>query len=297
MMSRRAAAALAVLVAGFALLYGDVLRKLAHQWGTDDNYSHGYLVVPLALFFVWQRRASLVALPLRPSAVGLVVIAASLGVLAAGVLGSELFLTRISMLGVLAGTVLFVCGRDHLRVLAFPLAFLVLMIPLPAILFNQIAFPLQLIASQAGEAALHTAGVPVLREGNVLHLATTSLEVVEACSGIRSLVSLLTMGVLLAHFSPLGPAGRVLLVASAVPIAVLTNAARVAGTGWAAHHWGPGVSDGFLHTFSGGAVFFAALGLLLVAQQGFLLAPGACALRRRHARPEAAEEAKCSPGR
>ena len=159
-----------VLAGALVWLYGGILSSLVRQWASDDNYSHGFFVAPLAAYFAWERRHLLAGAPSRPSIVGLFLVAASLVVLLAGLLGAELFLTRVSLVGVLAGTVLFVWGRDHLRILALPVAFLLLMIPLPAIIFNQIAFPLQLLASRAGELALGVAGIPVLREGNVLQL-------------------------------------------------------------------------------------------------------------------------------
>ena len=159
------AVALVLVAIGFALLYRDVVFKLVHDWGTDDNYSHGFLIVPIALYLAWERRARLAATLPKPSVVGLFLVAASVLVLGAGVLGAELFLTRISMLGVLAGIVLFVYGWQHLRILAFPLAFLVLMIPIPAIIFNRIAFPLQILASRFGELALSIAGVPSCARG------------------------------------------------------------------------------------------------------------------------------------
>jgi exosortase len=148
-------------------------------------------------------------------------------------------------------------------VLSFPLAFLGLMIQIPAILFNQIAFPLQLIASQVGQAGLQLLGIPVLREGNVIVLAHATLEVAEACSGIRSLVSLLTLGVIYGYFTdPRGPV-RTAIALSAVPIAVITNGTRVAGTGVAAHYYGAEAAQGFFHTFSGWLVFAAGFVLLL----------------------------------
>ena len=258
----------ALAVAGTcAFLYRDVVAKLVRDWMTDDNYSHGFFVLPLALYFAWQRREEIAAAPLRPSFAGLLVIGGSLATLVAGTLGAELFLTRLSLVGVTVGTVLFVCGWTHLRLLAFPLAFLLLMIPLPAIIFNKIAFPLQLVASSFGEQALQTLGVPVLREGNVIILSHTSLEVVEACSGIRSLLSLLTMGIVYGHFSDSRPAVTAVLAAATVPIAILTNAIRVAGTGFAAQQYGPEVADGFLHTFSGWLMFVAAFAILIVVQQ------------------------------
>jgi exosortase len=155
--------ATAVLVGSFALLYWAVIAKLVYDWGHDDNYSHGFLIVPIALFFVWERRGRLAGAVAQSSSLGLVVILGSLAVLTAGVLGSELFLTRISIIGTIAGAVLFIFGFRHLRILALPILFLFLMVPVPAIIFNQIAFPLQLLASRFGEMALNIAGIPVLR--------------------------------------------------------------------------------------------------------------------------------------
>ena len=175
--------------------------KLASDWWTDGNYSHGFFIIPIAAYLAWERRDRFFAAPQRPSSLGLIVIVGSILVLAGGVLGSELFLTRISILGTAVGIVLFFFGWARLRVLAFPMAFLFLMIPLPAIIFNQIAFPLQLLASKFGESTLNVVEIPVLREGNVLILANTSLEVAEACSGIRSLISLLTLGIVFGYFA------------------------------------------------------------------------------------------------
>lgn len=273
-MNRLKIAAGVLVAAGVAVLYRDVIVKLVTAWSTDDNYSHGFFIVPLAAYFVWERRRELLDTPVRGSAVGLIVVAGSMLVLVAGVLGSELFLTRISLLGTLAGSVLFMLGWAHLRKLAFPLSFLVLMVPLPAIVFNQIAFPLQLLASRAGESVLNTANIPVLREGNVLILATTSLEVAEACSGIRSLVSLLTLGIVFGYFADPRIWVRTAIAASTIPVAIVSNGIRVAGTGIAAHHFGPSAAEGFFHEFSGWVVFIVAFGLMLGIQRAILwLAP------------------------
>ncbi len=187
-----------------------------------------------------------------------------LALLVAGLLGAELFLTRTSILAVLAGSIVFVAGWRALRILVFPLAFLILMIPIPAILFNQIAFPLQLLASNVGETTLSLAGVPVLREGNVIVLANTTLEVAEACSGIRSLVSLLTLGIVYGYFIDRRPFVRVLIALSTIPIAIASNAFRVAGTGLAAPYYGPAAAEGFFHEFSGWLVFMVAFLMMFV---------------------------------
>jgi exosortase len=257
----------AALAAGVILLYSNVLVSLVRQWASDDNYSHGFFVLPLAMFFAWERRTSWWSATRRPGAGGLILIAASLLVLLAGRLGAELFLTRVSLIGVVAGIVWFVWGREHLRILVFPIAFLLLMIPLPAILFNKIAFPLQLLASRVGETAISAAGIPVLREGNVLQLPTRDLEVAEACSGIRSLVSLLMLGIVLGYFTERRIVARVVIALAAVPIAIAANAARVAGTGLASELVSPAAAEGFFHTFSGWLMFVVAFGGLMLVQR------------------------------
>lgn len=265
------AAATALLLLSFAFLYRHVIAKLVYDWAIDDNYSHGFLIVPLALYFVWHGRARILSLERRPSAWGSIVVLGSMAMLVAGVLGSELFLTRVSMLGTVAGTVLFLFGWKHLRALLAPICFLMLMIPVPAIIFNQIAFPLQLLASRFAELGLNGLGIPVLREGNVIQLAATSLEVAEACSGIRSLVSLLTLGIVYGYFQEKRISVRVLLAAATVPVAILANGFRVAGTGVAAHVYGEEAAQGFFHSFSGWVVFLTAFAILFVVHKAINL--------------------------
>jgi exosortase len=252
--------------AAFVWLYAGVLAGLARQWASDENYSHGFLVVPLAVLFAWERRGALARAAIRPSVVGVVTVAASLLLFLVGTFGADLFLMRISLVGVLAGTILFLCGSAYLRILAFPLAFLLLMVPLPSIVFNQITFPLQLIASRAGELVISAAGIPVLREGNILQLPTRTLEVAEACSGIRSLVSLVMLAIVLGHVSGGGTGRRVVIAAAAIPVAIIANALRVAGTGLAAAWISPAAADGFFHAFTGWVAFVVACAALVGVQ-------------------------------
>ena len=275
-----AAASLALPLMGFALLYRRVIVKLVHDWATDGNYSHGFLIVPIALYLVWERRATLARLERRPAFSGLVGVIGSVAVLAAGTLGAELFLMRVSMLGVIVGTIVYIFGWRHLRILAFPVAFMLLMIPLPALIFNQIAFPLQLLASRAGELGLTSLGVPVLREGNVIVLAHTTLEVAEACSGIRSLVSLITLGIVYGYFIDNRTVVRVVIALSTIPVAIIANGIRVAGTGIAAQYFGPAAAEGFFHEFSGWAVFVVAF-LAIFGVRRVLVAAIRLADRRR----------------
>jgi exosortase len=254
-----------------AWLYAPVVAKLVNDWIHDENYSHGFLIVPLAAFFAWRGRHRLAAAPNAPSWAGLPVVLAALGLVTVGTLGAELFLTRLSLVVMLAGTILLLHGWRDLRILGWPLAFLLLMIPLPAIVFNQIAFPLQLLASRVGTTAIQACAVPVLREGNVIVLANTSLEVADACSGIRSLISLLTLGIVYGYFADPRPWMRAVIALATIPIAIAANAARVAGTGVLAHYYGPQAAEGFFHTFSGWIVFVVAFLMLFLLVRGLAL--------------------------
>lgn len=268
--------AAALLLGGVVVVYWDTFARLIDAWIVDGNYSHGWLIIPIAAYLAWERRDQLASTPLKPSWTGLVVFFFGIAVLLAGLLASEYFLSRTSLIITLAGMIVFLFGWSHLRILAFPLAFLVLMIPLPAIVFNKIAFPLQLLASRVGESCIAAARIPVLREGNVLVLANTSLEVAEACSGIRSLVSLITLGLVFGYFADSRAWVRTLIVLSTIPVAILSNAARVAGTGILAHYYGPGAAEGFFHEFSGWMMFLVAFLMILALQRLILrFAPAA----------------------
>ena len=254
-------ASLALLM---GLLYYQILLRLAQNWWNDDNYSHGFFVPVFSAFVVWQSQKKLSATPVAPSWFGLGLIAAALMVLIVGELGAELFLIRSSFVLLLAGLIVFFWGWDRFRVLLFPWAFLFLMIPIPVIVFNHITFPLQLFASQLASWLLALVGVPVLREGNVIRLPTMTLEVVDACSGIRSLVSLEMMALIYAYFLEPRILGRVVLALAAVPIAIVANGLRVMGAGVLGHFSGPRQAFGFFHTFSGGVIFLLSLAMLVL---------------------------------
>jgi exosortase len=259
--------AAALVLGGLLLVYWGVISGLIDAWSTDDNYSHGFFIVPLAAFFAWERRHAFMAAPLRPSYFGLLVVAGSLFLLVGGLLGAELFLSRVSIVGAVAGSLLFLFGWQRLRIMLFPLAFLLLMVPLPAIIFNQIAFPLQLVASHVGEYTISSMDIPILREGNVLILANAKLEVAEACSGIRSLVSLFTLGIVFGYFVDRRPWVRAAIALSSIPVAILANGMRVASAGVAAHNFGTAGVEGLFHEFSGWVVFIVAFLMMLGFQR------------------------------
>ena len=243
-------------------LYWTTIAHLIGQWWRDPNFSHGFFVPLFAAFVVWQERHRLAQLDPRPSWSGLPVLALALILLVLGQLGAELFLARVSLVLLLAGLILFFLGWNFFRELLFPLAFLLLMIPIPTILFNQITFPLQLQASKVAAFTLPLFGVPILREGNVINLPAMSLEVAEACSGIRSLMSLTTLAVIYGYLMERRVWVRWLLALASIPIAIVANSVRIIGTGLLVQYWDPDKADGFFHASWGWIIFVLSLLML-----------------------------------
>ena len=291
------------IAAALAFVYFTVLLKLGRYWWSDENYSHGLLVPFLIGYILWHERKRLAAAQIQPQVwLGIAGVSVSLVMLWAGVAGAELFVQRMSIVVMLASVAIYFWGFRLLPLLAVPLTLFILAIPIPQIVFNKIAFPLQLFASRCAVSAMQLFDISVLRQGNVIELMPLGahepkrLAVVEACSGIRSLMTLVTLAVVYAYFT--GPRGRstnsglsptsiadsaqdndklklvghslrnfavwraMILVIAAVPIAILTNALRVSGTGVLAHYYGTRVADGFFHTFSGWVIYVAAALLL-----------------------------------
>jgi exosortase len=248
-------------------LYSSILGRLANQWWHDPNFSHGFFVPAFSLFVLWQERSRLSALPLKPSWWGLPIVALALCILILGNLGAELFLSRASLLLLIAGLAIIFLGWQYIRAALFPWAFLILMIPIPSIIFNQITFPLQLLASKVASNLLPLAGVPVLREGNVIGLPLMQLEVAEACSGIRSLLSLATLSIIYGYLMESRIWIRVLIALASVPIAVGANSLRIVGTGLLVQYWDPEKAEGFFHLFSGWLIFVISLAMLFVVHK------------------------------
>jgi exosortase len=252
-------------------LYGSIASRLAVQWWDDPNFSHGFFVPLFSLFVVWQDREHLAALRPKPSWWGVPIIATALTVLVVGVLGAELFLSRISLIFLLAGLVILFQGWNWFRSVLFPWAFLFLMVPIPNIVFNQITFPLQLLASKVAATTLPWAGVPVLREGNVINLPAMPLEVAQACSGIRSLLSLATLAIIYGYLMETRIWIRVTLALASIPIAVAANSFRIFGTGLLVQYWDPDKAEGFFHTFSGWLIFVVSLLMLFLLHHLLLI--------------------------
>jgi exosortase len=299
------------IAAALAFVYFTVLVKLGRDWWSDENYSHGLLVPFVIGYILWHERKRLAATQIQAHVwLGVAGVVVSLVMLWAGVAGAELFVQRMSIVVMLVSVAIYFWGFRLLRLLAVPLALFILAIPIPQIVFNKIAFPLQLFASRCAVSAMQLFDISVLRQGNVIELMPLGahepkrLAVVEACSGIRSLMTLVTLAVVYAYFTKPKSAGSdgdndgatakemrtrrprsqrsvdgflrkytfwraVILVVAAVPIAILTNALRVSGTGVLAHYYGTRVADGFFHTFSGWVIYVAAA--LLLFATGWVL--------------------------
>ena len=255
------AAMLAILI---ALTYYKILASLVLQWLQDPNYSHGFFVPLFCGWILWKERKSLAEVPVEESWAGFVVILGALVILITGTLGAENFLSRTSFLFLLAGLIIYFRGWKLFRAVLFPWGVLFLMIPLPAIIFNEITLPLQFQASGLASNMLSLVGIPVLREGNIIYLPSITLDVADACSGLRSLVSLITLTVIYGYLFEAEKWRRALLVLSAIPIAVMANGLRIMGSGVAGQYWSPDKAEGFFHLFSGLLVFFVSFVLLLV---------------------------------
>jgi exosortase len=248
------------------LCYAPVIYSLAGDWMRDEDMGHGFFVPVVACYLIWQEKDDLLAMTARPNWWGLLVVLLGAAQLILATLGVEHFLARTALIVTVAGSVLFLGGTAMLRKLLFPIFLLCFMVPIPAVIFNSITFPLQLLASQLADLALTVLGVPVLREGNILELPSGKLSVVEACSGIRSLLSLTFLSLVYGRFFEKRVWARVALFLATVPIAIFANGSRVTITGILSQIK-PELAEGFFHESTGWVIFMLALGLLLVFHQ------------------------------
>ena len=246
--------------------YGPLLAGLARQWATDSDMSHGFLVLPVVAFVVWRRRAELAAIQPQTNWWGFAIAVGGAAQMLLGTLAAQVFITRTAFLVSLVGAVLFLGGTRTLRILAFPLLLLLFLFPIPAIVYARVTLPLQIFASATAETILNWIGIPVLRDGNILELAHQRLSVVEACSGIRSLLSLSFLALIYAYFFDQKVWMRWALLAATIPIAIAANAARVTLTG-VLSEYSAGLAHGAFHLFEGWVLFIVALGLLIAVHQ------------------------------
>ncbi|HZY64213.1 MAG TPA: exosortase A [Edaphobacter sp.] len=261
----------AIIAALLVAIYWRIAGKLVYDWYTIPDYSHGFLVPLFSAYLIWDKRKALSQTPVKGTWSGLPLIVFSIILLILGVYGVELFTTRMSFIFLMGGLIWTFFGRQMLRELRFPLLVLILAIPIPAIIFNHITFPLQLMASRIASDILPMLGVPVLQEGNVIQLPIMKLEVAEACSGIRSLMSLFALAVFYGYFLERSTKRRVILALASIPIAVAANVVRIVGTGLCVQYWNPDKAVGFFHEFSGWVMFVISLFCLYLVHRAMQL--------------------------
>jgi len=253
-------------------LYWKIVPPMVQQWYNDENYSHGFIVPLISGYFLYTRWDQLKAAPVGRSLAGLIVIMYGLLQLMLGWLGTEYFSMRSSLVIILAGLVLYLFGTVVFRISLLSLAYLFFMIPIPYIVYDAVAFPLKIFVTKVSVLTMKAIGIVVMREGNIIIFPALTLEVADACSGIRSLISLLALAVAYAFYLRISPFRRVVLIFAAVPIAIFTNSARVIMTGILAQFWGAQAAEGFFHEFAGMVVF--GLAMVLLVSLGALLSKG-----------------------
>jgi exosortase len=251
-----------IVFALLAAVFYPVYPDLWNTWMNHSNNSHGILVPVISLYFIWDRRSELRKCVISSSNWGLLVLVCSLVFYLLALVGGIAFISRMMLVFSLVGTVLYLFGGKHLKILAFPLFFLVFMVPVPVSVIGLVSLPLQAFATKVSAGIIQTCSIPVLREGNMLYFVQTQLEVAEACSGIRSIVAITMLSTVFVYLSKGRLLQKIIILCSAIPVALLANILRVSGTGILAHFYGDQVARGFLHEFSGLAVFI--FGMLIL---------------------------------
>ncbi len=248
------------------LCYAPILWRMAQQWASDADMGHGFFVPVVAGLIAWQRRHRLLETPRQPNIWGLLLVIFAGCEALGGTLGAELFTARLAFVIAIFGVVLYLGGKEWVKILLFPLLLLLFMIPIPQIIYAALTLKLQLIASALGETLITWMGIPVFRTGNVLHLPSQDLDIAEACSGIRSLLSLGFLSLVYAYFADQRVWMRWALLIATVPIAILANGIRVAATGLLSEI-NTKLAHGLYHELEGYIVFVVALGALLIVHR------------------------------
>ena len=247
----------------FTGLYYQIIFDMVKDWYTDSDYSHGFLIPFISAYIIWTNREKISRIKIKPDNLGLLLLFIGLVLYILGITGAEFFTMRFSMIPVILGIVYSLCGREMTKSILLPVGFLVCMIPIPEILFNVVAFPLKLFAANVATSIIQFLSIPVVRDGNIIHLTGISLEVADACSGIRSLMSMIALGVAYAYLFQKSMLKRMILVLFILPITIITNVARVTGTGILSHYVGSSAASGFFHEFAGIVVFLVAFAMFI----------------------------------
>ncbi len=251
------------LVLLFFGLYYQIIFYMVQDWYNDSNYSHGFLIPFISAYIIWKNKEEISRVKIKEDSIGFLIILVGLVLYILGVTGAEFFTMRFSMIPVMLGIVYCLCGREMAKNVLLPVGFLVCMIPIPSIIFNVVAFPLKLFAANIATNVIQLLSIPVVRDGNIIHLTDMTLEVADACSGIRSLMSMIALGVAYAYLFQNSVIKRLILVLFIVPITITANVARVTGTGILSHYVGPAAAQGFFHEFAGIFIFMVAFAMFI----------------------------------
>lgn len=254
---------LLIVLALLCALYYPIAPLWVYELYSDPNYSHGFLVPLISGYFIYERMGELKTAPVNPSGYGLWLIIAGLLLLVVAFIGTEYFTMRSSVIIISSGIIMYLFGKVVFKMLLLPLGYLFFTVPIPYIIYDAVAFPLKLFVTKYSVLTLKLMGVMVWREGNIIMFPNIELEVADACSGIRSLISLLALAVAFAYVSQDRNWKRVVLVVSAIPVSVFANGVRVVSTGVLAQYWGAKAAEGFFHEFAGIAVFALAIAILV----------------------------------
>ncbi|MCP4269920.1 MAG: exosortase/archaeosortase family protein [Candidatus Brocadiaceae bacterium] len=251
------------LILLFIGLYYQIIFYMVKDWYNDSNYSHGFLIPFISAYIIWKDKEKISKIKIKEDSLGFLIILVGLVLYILGITGAEFFTMRFSMIPVMLGIVYCLCGREMAKSVLAPVGFLVCMIPIPSILFNVVAFPLKLFAANIATNVIQFLSIPVVRDGNIIHLTDMTLEVADACSGIRSLMSMIALGVAYAYLFQNNVIKRLILVLFIVPITITANVARVTGTGILSHYVGPAAAQGFFHEFAGIFIFMVAFAMFI----------------------------------
>jgi len=243
-------------------IYFQSNMELIYTWYNDSNYSHGFLIPFVSLYLVWQKKELLKKIPMTFNDAGFIVIIIGLAMYIVGTAAAEYFSVHLSLIIVFAGITLLCFGFPFIKSIAFPMFFLLFMIPLPYLIYYSISFPLQLITTEITGNLLQLIGFPILQSGNILYLQNNTLEVVEACSGLRSLLTLSALGALLAYTTQQSTHARIILFFLTIPIAMGANIIRLIVTATGSVLISPNFAKGFLHDISGLIIFISGFILL-----------------------------------
>ena len=247
----------------FGGLYYQIIFSMGKDWYADSDYSHGFLIPFISAYIIWTNREKISTIRINSDNLGLLVLFKGLSLYILGITGAEFFTMRFSMIPVILGIVYYLCGKEMTKNVLVPVGFLVFMIPVPAIVFNIAAFPLKLLAANIATNVIQFLSIPVVRDGNIIYLKDMTLEVADACSGIRSLMSMLALGVSYAYIFQKCMLKRTILVLCVLPITIIANVARVTGTGILSHYVGPAAASGFFHEFAGIVIFLVAFAMFI----------------------------------